>query len=52
MEAAFLKFAFFLLMGLATLSLLAIVTMFAAVGIKALSSWLRAHARIFRAGHV
>lgn len=41
MEAAFLKYAFFVLMGLATLSLLAIFTMFTVVGLKVLWSWLR-----------
>ena len=55
MEAVFMKYAFFLLMGLATLSLLAIVTMFAVVGLKVLWSWLRlrlrVHARIVKATH-
>ncbi len=43
MEAALLQFAFFVLMGLATLSLLAIVIMFTPVGVKALWFWLRVH---------
>ena len=51
MEATFLKYAFFVLMGLATLSLLAIVTMFTVVGLKVLWSWLRGHARIAKATH-
>ena len=51
MEAAFLKYAFFVLMGLATLSLLAIVTMFIVVPLKVLWSWLRVHARVAKARH-
>ena len=51
MEAAFLKYAFFVLLGLAALSLLAIVTMFTAVGLKVLWSWLTVHIRIAKTGH-
>lgn len=51
MEAALLKFGFFVLMGLATLSLLAIVTMTTVVGVKVLWSWLRVHVRIAKIGH-
>ena len=55
MELAFFKFTFFVLIGLAILSLLAIVTMFAVVALKVLWSWLRprlgVHARVARARH-
>ena len=51
MEAAFFKVAFFVLMGLAILSLLAIVTMFTVVALKVLWPWLRVHARVAKARH-
>jgi hypothetical protein len=55
MEAAFWKLAFFVLMGLAILSLLAIATTFVVVTLKALwsglRSWLRIHVRIAKTGH-
>ena len=52
MELAFFKFAFFVLMGLAILGLLAIITMFTVVGLKLLWSWLPIHIRIAKTGHV
>lgn len=52
MEAEFFKFAFFVLMGLAILGLLAIITMFTVVGLKLLWSWLPIHPRIAKPGHV
>jgi hypothetical protein len=51
MEAAFFKLAFFVLMGLAILSLLAIATTFVVVTLKALWSWLRIHVRVAKTGH-
>lgn len=52
MEAIFLKFAFFVLIGLAALSLVAIATMVGTAVLKALWSWLlQAHARIAKPGH-
>jgi hypothetical protein len=51
METALWKLAFFVLMGLAILGLLAIVTMFTVVGLKVLWSWLRMHTRIAKRGH-
>jgi hypothetical protein len=51
MEPVLFKVAFFVLMGLATLGLLAIATMVVMVVLKALWFWLRAHARIAKTGH-
>jgi hypothetical protein len=52
MELAFFKFAFFVLMGLAILGLLAIITMFTVLGLKVLWSSLPIHTRIAKTGHV
>jgi hypothetical protein len=51
MEAAFLKLAFFVLMGVAILSLVTIATTFVAVILKALWSWLRTNLTIAKTGH-
>jgi hypothetical protein len=52
MEVAFFKFAFFVVMGLAILSLLALITMFTVLGLRVLWSSLPIHTRIAKTGHV
>jgi hypothetical protein len=51
MEASIFKFAFFLLIGLAILALLAMGTTVIVLGVKVVWSWLRAHVRPGMARH-
>jgi hypothetical protein len=51
MELLLFKFAFFVLVGLAILGLLAIATMVGTVVLKALWFGLRAHGTIAKRGH-
>ena len=52
MELVFFKVAFFVVMGIAALSLLVLATMVGTVVLKALwSGFLRAHTRIAKTGH-
>jgi hypothetical protein len=51
MEASIFKFAFFVLMGLAILALLAMATGVIVLGIKVVWLWLKAHVRTAKVGH-
>ena len=51
MEAAFFKFAFIILMGLAMLGLLIMATTVIVLGLKVVWLWLTTHGRTHVAGH-